>query len=278
MKVFTLGPKGSFSELASEKFLSQNPLNAELKFCNSISEVFEMVLEKSEKDIGVIPLENMIDGSVGESLDLLFKYSSRIKIIAELIIPVNLCLASNNKEISKVISHPKALGQCRNYILEKGFQPISELSTSRAMERISQEKDSKFAAIGTLNAANYYGLKVIEKNIEDNKNNVTRFFVISNSSMEYNFLKKTRKKLKTSLAIHPKKDEPGLLLNILKSFSNRNINLTKIESRPTKMNLGEYLFYIDLEGHQNDNAVKEAIVEIKHFGDVRVFGSYEKVC
>mgnify|MGYP006297660569 CR=1 FL=1 len=282
MKILTLGPKGSFSEIASKNFLRNFNEEGQISFCSSISEVFENVFKNLEKELfGVIPVENMIDGSVGESLDLLYKYSS-IEVISEVIIPINLCLASKSslKDVSKVISHPKAIGQCREYVLKKGFRTESELSTSSAMKRVSENNSNEgLAAIGTREAAEYYGLNVLDENIEDNKNNVTRFFVISSNKnlfQEKNKKQDDKKSYKTSLAIHPTSDEPGLLLKILEPFSKKGVNLTKIESRPTKVNLGEYIFYIDFDRDIGDREVKEALNEVKKFGEVRIFGSYFK--
>lgn len=283
MKIFTLGPEGSFSEIASKKFLSNFKKEAQINFCNSISDVFETISKKNKKEFfGVIPVENMIDGSVGESLDLLYNFSS-INIISEVIIPINLCLASKYpiKNISRVISHPKAIGQCRKYISKKGFDTENELSTSNAMKKVSENNFEKdLAAIGTKEAAKYYGLNILKENLEDNKNNLTRFFVISTSSKEVLNSRssfKQFKDVKTSLAIHPTVDKPGLLLRILEPFSKRNINLTKIESRPTKLNLGEYIFYIDFNKDSHDKDVKNVLKEIRGLGDIRILGSYFKL-
>jgi prephenate dehydratase len=141
------------------------------------------------------------------------------------------------------------------------------------MKKIANfEKDIlDFGAIGSEVVAKEYGLNILKKNIGDNKDNTTRFFVISKKQKNI----KETEGCKTSLAIHPHQDRPGLLLDLLKSFSLRGINLTKIESRPAKANFGEYIFYIDFNKHQDNLNAKKAIKEIRKIGDVKIFGSYK---
>lgn len=268
MKIATLGPKGTFSEQAVLQYLKETKGKAEIIFSGNISEIFNLAVN-GQVDLGIIPLENLLDGSVGESLDLL--YHSNVFINAEIIVEIHHCLASlgSLRNVKTVISHSKAIGQCLNLIRAKNFSTIEALSTAEAMKIVSEKKQNDLAAIGTEIAAHEYGLKILEKNIEDNHDNVTRFFVISKSKSE-------RKKgsYKTSIVIHPYKDRPGLLKDLLDSFAKRNINLTKIESRPTKLKLGEYIFYIDIEGHEEDERIKETFKEIEKLAKIKILGSY----
>lgn len=271
-RISILGPKGTFSEIAVKKF-SSNIKESNILFCKNIREVFES-LERGETEQGVIPIENMLDGSVGETLDLL--YHKNLYVTAELIIPIHMHLAvkpnSELKNIKLVLSKDKALNQCLNFLRKNKLETKETLSTAEAMKIVSKSKDLDLAAIGTELAAKQYNLKIMKKNIEDNKNNVTRFFVISKQKQP----KQINKEYKTSITIHPKADRPGLLHDLLEAFSKRNINLTKIESRPTKLILGEYIFYIDFLGHEEDDNVRETFKELKNHNNLKIFGSYER--
>lgn len=267
--IATLGPKGTFSELACEKYKEFHG-EEEVIFCKNIKEIFELVSKKT--DIGIVPLENSLDGSIGETLDLLYRFD--LNIVKEIIIEVHHCIAglSSLENIKTVISHSKALGQCLEYIRKHDFDTKEEVSTAEAMKIVSKSKNKKMAAIGPEIAAEEYGLKILERNIEDRENNTTRFVIISKNKCK----REKGKKYKTSIAIRPLKDRPGLLHDLLRHFAIRNINLTKIESRPTKITLGDYIFYIDLEGYGQDENVKEAFIEIENLAKIKIFGSYER--
>jgi len=271
MKIATLGPKGTFSELACEKY-QEKAGKGEIVFCKNLKEVFDLVNSK-KTDVGIAPLENLLDGSVGETLDLLYK--SDLNIIRELVIEIHHCIAglSYLKDVKTVLSHPKALGQCLEHITRNKFETRETVSTAEAMKIVSKNKNKELAAIGTEIAAKEYGLKILEKNIEDKDNNVTRFAVISRNKS----IKEKGKEYKTSIVVHLIEDRPGLLYDLLKPFSIRKINLTKIESRPTKITLGEYIFYIDLKGHEQDKDVRDALNEVKKLAKLKILGSYERV-
>jgi prephenate dehydratase len=272
-KIAVLGPEGTFTEQAALKYQNETREKAKLVFLSRINLIFEAV-KRNKADKGILPLENMIDGSLGEVLDLL--YHSNLKIIEEIVVPIHHCLASlpetSINRIKVVMSHPKALTQCSNFLRKKNYELKETLSTAEAMREIKESRIKDAAAIGPELAARKYSLKVLAKNIEDNKGNVTRFIVISKKSAR----KEKGKKYKTSIAIHPSKDRPGLLHDLLGKFAFNNINLTKIESRPTKFRLGEYVFYIDLEGHAQDKKVISAFKEIRKLAEVKIFGSYVK--
>lgn len=273
MRIAVLGPKGTFSEQAVKRYLDERREKGKIVFCSNLSEVFDFVRNRNA-ELGIVPLENLLDGSLGEVLDLL--YHSNVHINAEIILAVHHCIASTSgsiKGIKSVISIQKALAQCLGYIRKHNLETIGSTSTAEAMRIVSEKKQNDLAAIGSESAAKEYGLKVIERNIEDKNHNVTRFIVISRNRNR----KEAGKEYKTSIVIHPTKDRPGLLYKMLKSFAARNINLTKIESRPTKVKLGDYIFHIDFEGHEEDEKVKEAFSEIGKIARTKILGSYERI-
>lgn len=268
-RIAVLGPEGTFSELAALEYMKEQRKRAKIIFLKSIHDVFDAV-KNGKAEEGIVPLENLLDGSVGETLDAL--YHSGLKIREEIVVPVKHFLAclpeAREEEIKLVMSHQKALAQCSNFLRKKKFDTKETLSTAEAMMMIARQKLKNAAAIGTEIAAKRYGLKIIARNIEDNKNNVTRFIVVSK--------KAAKKGNKMSIALHAYRDRPGLLHDILESFAKRNINLTKIESRPTKLKLGEYIFYVDFEGNEKEKKIKEALEEIRKFVKIKSFGSYPK--
>lgn len=267
MKIGALGPKGSFSEIAALKY----DKDSEVIFFKYFYEIFEAV-KKRDMDEGIIPIENMIEGTVREVLDKL--YDTDLKIRKEIIVPIHHCLASQSSGFKKITSHPQALGQCSEFLRkyrDKGIAVEDTTSTSKAMELAKEDKD--YAGIGSERAADLNGLDIIEKEIENNKNNVTSFIVISREEQKE---KKPDAKYKTSIALHPKEDRPGLLFDILAVFKIQKINLTKIESRPTEKKLGEYIFYIDIDGHQLDDNVMSAMDFLRSIiPNIKIFGSYE---
>lgn len=266
MKIATLGPKGTFSEIAARQYNK----NSEIIFLPTIREIFESV-EKNNADEGIVPIENLLDGSIGETLDSLNK--SLLNINEEIIIPIHHVIASLGgiKELKIVMSHQKALAQCSEFIKKHNLIQKEFLSTAEAMKIVAENKEKTFGAIGAEIAAREYGLKILQKNIEDNHDNVTRFIVISRKKSE------TKKgNQKTSIVIIPNQDRPGLLFDLLKAFAQNKINLTKIESRPSKLKLGEYVFYIDFEGHEEDKIIKSALYEISKLAKIKIFGSYTK--
>ncbi len=259
-KIAVLG-QYSYSHIAGQKVFP----NGDFLFCNKIENIYEAV-SKGEAEFGVAPVENMLQGSVRESLYSLS--STRLKIIHSYDLPIHHCLASLSTNFKKVISHPQALGQCSKFFSTDKKYNIEEVSsTSKAMEMAS--KNPEYAAIGSKEAAKFFNLNVIKENLEDNHDNVTRFIVISKQSTIQN-----KTNLRTSLMIIPYKDKPGLLFNILKAFKDNNINLTKIESLPLGKKLGEYQFFMEIDGSETDENVSNAINEISKNNGVHSFGSY----
>lgn len=266
MKLAILVPAGTFSHEAALKY----DRGAEMIFVNSIWDVFELV-EQRKADIGVVPVENSIEGGVGITLDALIETDEKIK--QEIIIPIRHCLCGFGEvgEIREVHSHTQALGQCRNFLHSLNVKTFQTSSTTAAAEEIAKLKDRKKACLCSKLAAELYGLKIIREDVHDEKNNMTRFFAINRADAE------PSGNDKTSFAAFPQNDRPGLLYEILEIFSKRKINLTKLESRPSKKKLGEYIFFIDIEGHRKDKLINEALQELeKREKKIKVFGSYPK--
>ena len=261
-RVAILGPRGTFSEEAAKKY------NAKLVLCSDIEEIFDKV-EKGEADLGIVPIENSLEGSVSQTLDLLLKRN--LYIYDEIVLDIKHCLVSLEKDIKnvkEVISHPHALAQCRNFLKKLKVKTRNFPSTAEAAKEIKERKLMGVAAIAPKISAKLYGLNVLAEGIQDEKENKTRFIVISK-----NFHEKTGKD-KTSIIIGLF-DKPGALYEALGVFARRGINLKKIESRPSKKALGDYIFYIDFEGHIEDKKIKDALNELKNkVSFLKILGSY----
>ncbi|MBU0614577.1 MAG: prephenate dehydratase [Nanoarchaeota archaeon] len=267
MKIAVLGPKGSFSHQAG---LKHNP-HAEIVFRNTIWYVFEAV-KNMEADIGIVPIENSLSGTISATLDALTDFD--FNIIDELLLPIkhNLAGAGRIEQIKVVYAHPQTLSQCEKFI--RKYLPDAEIirtsSNSKSAEIIAKKHEKNKAAIVSQEAAEIYNLNIIKKNIQDSPYNVTRFVAVGADKA------KMTGKDRTSISIYPQVDKPGLLYNLLGEFANNRINLTKIESRPSKGKLGDYLFFIDLEGHIDDENVREAIDTVRKVAIVKMLGSYPR--
>ncbi len=223
-----------------------------------------------ETVFGVVPIENSIEGPVGITLDsLAHKYD--LNIFKEIIISINQNLIVNPgttmEDIEDVYSHAQAIAQCQEFISKNKIQPHYAVSTARAAKDIIGEKNK--AAIGNAKTAELYGLEILKSNIQDMDNNETRFVVLSKETHEITG------RDKTSIIFSIYEDRPGELYKILGIFQRHNINLTKIESRPSKKGLGRYLFFVDFEGHNEDKIIQSIIDEIAdntYF--LKVLGSY----
>lgn len=263
-----LGPEATFThEAARSKFGSA----VEYLGAGNIGEIFNFV-EKGYADYGVVPIENSIEGAVTHTLDLLI--DSPVKVCAEVMLEISHNLLSKENDINrikKIYSKAEVFGQCRTWI--KTNLPRAELvevsSTAKAAMHVAKERCS--AAIASQLAADLYGLNVLFNDIEDVPHNVTRFLVISN-----NHAGRTGKD-KTSI-MFAVKDKVGVLYDTLKVFRNEKINLTKIESRPSKKKAWEYYFFVDFVGHCKDKKIEKALNELeKHCTFVKVLGSYPSV-
>lgn len=276
VKIAYLGPQGTFTEEALNRYIRSIKSEDEIEKipCATMQEVIKCV-DRGEAAEGIVPIENSLEGSVNITLDFL-TFESEAKIIREITIPIRHSLIGKEKistsKIKKIISHPHATGQCKNYISTylKNAEIIAANSTAEAI-RMLQEADDGIAAIGTETAAKLYGLEIIEKDIEDNKDNKTRFIFLGNSIQP-----KTGKD-RTSIVCFLKEDRPGSLFSILKEFAERNINLTRLESRPAKKDLGDYVFLIDMNGHLHDREIFEALEVLrKTVYLVKILGSYPR--
>lgn len=266
-KVAYLGPQGTFTNLAA---LKQFGLSAKLIPCRSIPEVFEDV-EKKRCDYGVVPIENSLEGVVNHTLDMFSQ--SNLKICGEIFLEVShhlMNLSGKMEDVKRVYSHPHAIAQCRKWISEHlSHIPVVEVeSTAKAAEMAS--KDETIAAISSEMAEVEYNLKIIHRNIEDMANNFTRFLVIGNFEPE------PTGNDKTSL-LFSVTHRSGSLFNALKAFAEEGINMTKIESRPSKLKAWEYIFYVDIDGHLRDDKIKKALEKFaESVSYMKVLGSYPK--
>lgn len=264
LKISYLGPEASFSNLAAlKRFGSQ----VEYVSCNSISDVF-LEVERGTADYGVVPIENSIEGAVTYTLDMFM--DADLKICSQVILAVshNLLARCFKKEIRKVYSIPQVFGQCRIWLRENlpAIELVEVSSTTRAAQIAGCQKNS--AAIASSLAAKVYGLKVIASAIEDSPHNITRFFVIGATEVNQTGDDKTS-------LLFSVKDRVGALYDMLLPFKHNKINLTRIESRPSKKKAWEYYFYVDLKGHQHDTPVKKALVELENKCTfMKVLGSY----
>jgi prephenate dehydratase len=270
-KISYLGPEGTFSQEALLKYLG------DLKDHNliplpTIVDVIKSI-DRGNAEEGIVPIENSIEGSVNITQDIL-TFESETKIIRELTMPIrhNLIAKKGIKidKIKKVISHPHATAQCRMFLSANlpAAEIIAANSTAEAVKKLT-ELDPDTAAIGTKIAASLYNLDIIADDIEDLKSNKTRFVFVGNYIPAKSGLDKT------SIVCFLKKDKPGSLFNILKEFADRNINLTRIESRPARKDIGDYVFMIDMEGHIHDKVVYDAIESLRRdVYMIKILGSY----
>ena len=268
MKIITLGPAGSFSHIAARQWLrSEGGDEEDIIFLDDIDELFCMVEEGAGN--GVVPVENSIEGSVGETLDALLTHD--VYVVGEIIIKIHhhlLSMASSLEEIDTVVSHPQALRQCRKSLSQLKKKIITTYSTSQAAKLAAENKG--YAALASEEAARYYGLNILLRNLEDASENYTRFAVLGKS------LPPPSGDDKTSIAIYLKNDRPGALYDILREFADRHINLTRIESRSRKRGLGDYMFFIDFEGYIGDVVVQEIIEGCRKLTDeIKILGTYQ---
>ncbi len=273
--IYYLGPEGSNVNRAMLKFISL--LNIQSKNIIPLKNI-KAVMESHRNDadsVCILPIENSIEGIVRETIDNLLRINDKnIKIQAEISLPINHFLLSTGKDkskIKKIISHPQALAQCSNYLYENF--PQAELkefsSTSYAAEKVMTEKDETLAAISTDICAEIFNLNILDKNINDEKDNKTRFYLLGRTELG----KKNNPKTAIILSV---KNKAGALCDVLKIFSQNNINLTYIDSRPSKKRLGEYLFFMELEGNIQNKVISDSLNNLSKYVDfVRVLGCFE---
>jgi prephenate dehydratase len=260
------GEPGAYSEMATIQYFR----NSNLVPMKSLQDVFDG-LRHGDVDFGVVPIENSIEGSVNETYDLLL--DTNFVVSGEIYQRVRHCLIVNKgggSDIRSVYSHPQALAQCRRYLQGRNLATVAAYDTAGAVKMIKQKKNKKVAAIASRRAAELYEMDILEEGIEDSKNNFTRFLIMSKIRT------KSTGRDGTSM-IFSVKHIPGALFSILEEFANRNINLTKIESRPKKEKPWEYNFYVDFEGHIDNKIINVAVESIKKKAAfIKILGSYER--
>ncbi|WP_019120131.1 prephenate dehydratase [Brevibacillus massiliensis] len=275
-QIAILGPLGTFTEEAARSFPFQQEYH--LKTFPSIVDVLAAV-SKDEIEYGVVPLENSIEGSVTSTLDWLL-HEVELPILAELAMPISQHLVVARREqplsfaeIKKVVSHPQAIAQCRNFLQE--HLPHAEIeymnSTATAAQYVSAHPEEPLAAIGPRLTTEIYPLVFARQNIEDFQNNFTRFVLVGKQPIEL----PPSEREKTTVQVTLPEDFPGALYQVLAVFAWRKINLSRIESRPTKKGLGSYHFVIDIEQRMDEVLMPGAFAEIEALGcQVRQLGTY----
>ena len=273
IKVSYLGPEGTFSYFAArQKFGSL----VEYVPVRGIDDVFRNVAG-GRSDYGIVPVENSTEGGIRETLNMFVE--SDVKVCAEIILPIHHNLMANcaKEDIKRVYSKPQILSQCKNWLASNlSNAELAEVSSSAEAARVvknalKSDRDGQFyAVIANVEIAQQYGLNILYKNIEDNPNNITRFFVLSKEYGE------PSGRDRTAVMCYIR-NSPGALLEILEPFKTYNINLTNIESLPTRKKAWEYCFYLDFEGHASSETVQKALNELsKRCFDMKILGSFPK--
>ena len=266
LRVGYLGPGGSFSHTAAMLKFGQS---ADYEPLVDIRSIFDEV-SKKHCDLGIVPIENTLGGGVVETLDALV--DSDVKVCSEILMAVHQNLLANCplEQIEKIYSKPEVFTQCRNWLAAtfKEAKTISEPSTAKAAQKAAKELRS--AAIGSAIAAELYGLKIVCENIEDTPNNVTRFFVVGREDARPTGDDKTATMFSTA-------HKAGALVDVLEVFKKYDVNLTNIESRPSKKRQWEYYFFVDFVGHRSEDKVQKALDEAKkHCLQLSALGSFPR--
>jgi len=280
LTVAFLGPEGTFSHIAATR---QFGATADYHPCTNFGQIFNMV-EHGQVAYGVVPVENTLEGAVTYALDLLSEESRQAKVCAEIQLEIHHHLfsyATSLSDIKQVISHPQPLAQCRGWLEDHlpQAQLIESSSTVEGAHTIAAARENKpssdkidwhhAATIGAYSLVDCCDLNLLQRNIEDQRDNTTRFYVIGGHDSP------PSGRDKTSL-VFSIQDEPGALYSLIRPFAKRDIGLTRIESRPSRKGQWAYLFFLDIEGHHHDQVVADALQEIEAIDsvEVRVLGSY----
>ena len=267
MRVAFQGEKGAYSESAVYSFFGST---IDIKPCRELSEVFGSVRNR-ETEYGVVPVENSLEGSVNQTYDLFLEHD--LQVCGEIVLRITHCLIAHPgtslDAVTTVYSHPQALAQCKKFLERRGYRLVPAFDTAGSVKMIKEEGLRDAAAIASETAAKIYGMEIIVKEIEDSPNNYTRFFVLSKHDSPHSGEDKTS-------IIFSAKNIPGALYQVLEEFANRKIDLTKIESRPTKKTPWEYNFYLDFKGHRSEERCKKALTSIRNKTlFVKILGSYK---
>lgn len=266
MQALTLGPAGTYSHRAARAVADDE----DIVFTESVTSIIESIAS-GQYDRGVVPVENSIEGSVTESLDAFAEYE--VAVVGEIITPIRHALLAQRESFETIASHAQALAQCRSYLEDQYPDANREAvaSTARGVERARE--DPSIAAIGhPANADNGESLLVLAEDIQDRTSNATRFLVVAPMT------ERSKAGSKSSFIVYPGVDYPGLLLRMLEPFAERDINLTRVESRPSGERLGDYVFHLDVAAglyeDRTQNAI-EALEALAEHGWVRKLGSYD---
>lgn len=269
-----LEPKNSFSEMAKDEFCKIHNINGFTTPLTTIKQIVDYVAQNPDT-VGVLPVENTLDGTIRESLDcIITSKNPNIRIISEIIMPIEFCLLSKTTEfysITGLIATPRLIGKCQEFIQNELPRNLNIIETPSMLEAAYDLRNHNltYASIGNKKIAENCMLNILKENIHDDKNNMTRYILIGDIETE------PTKNDKTTIAFRTN-NSPGALLEILKVFLEHNINLSYISSRPSKVEMNEYIFIINVDGHiQNPNMLK-AINDIKpKTSFFRYLGSYK---
>lgn len=261
------GERGAFSEDAVLRFFG----NVELLPCRTLRDVFEAVTE-DRADFGVVPVENSQAGSINETYDLLLRFD--LNIYGELALEVNHCLMAPPGEslttIKTVYSHPQALAQCEEFLRKLNAEIVPSYDTAGSAKMIKEKSLVHCAAVASRRVAQIYNMQILAEDIQTIPDNYTKFFFISREKAEY------APQNKTSL-VFATKNAPGALYDCLGAFATRGLNLTKLESRPSRDRPWEYVFYVDFDGHMKDDICKQALEDLNEKTSfLKIIGSYPK--
>lgn len=271
-----LGPAKTYSDEATSKYLQLTNQKLKKYYCKNIPEIFELVAD-GKVALGIAPVENQLNGTVRETLDSLFEQD--VQIVKEISLPIDHCLItlkhSDPKQIQTIISHPQALEQCAKYLAKHfpkaNIEPYS--STAAAVDKLLISKKVSVAVIASKIAGTHPELKIIADEIQDNKNNSTRFIVIQKGKFQEKNIPANAKK--TSIIFHFAKNKPGSLYEVFQEFAKEKVDLSKIESRPTKSQFGEYIFFLDFNEPANTVRGKRVLKSIaKKVAKLKILGSY----
>lgn len=260
------GVEGAYSQEAISQHFGDG---VETIPCRTLTDLFAAV-ESGQTEFGAVPVENSVAGSINQSYDLLLERDLRVS--AEVLLRVRHCLMAPEgtapEEIRQVRSHPQALAQCERYLTERDWEPVAAFDTAGSAEELATHPEPGVAAIASKLAAQRYGLSVLAAGIEDQSWNYTRFFIVGQASPE------PTGRDKTSL-VFAAAHEPGALFQCLGEFARRDINLTKLESRPRRNRPWHYVFYLDFAGHWQDKVCSDALVALlSRSAFVKLLGSY----
>jgi len=266
------GERGAYSEVASFSFFGR--MKIETIPCPTFADTLKNT-ESDVSDYSILPIENSLEGSVGESNDLLL--STKLNAVGEIYHRIHHCLIGTGsvRDIDTVYSHPQALGQCRKFIQENSLGTIPTYDTAGSVKIIKNLNKDNVACIASNNAAEIFDVPIIQEGVEDNVNNYTRFLIFSRENNEQLVQNGSKAENSKTSIIFSVKHEAGALYQIIKEFYQNKINLTKIESRPDKNTPWQYNFYVDFVGHQDDSLIKDVLQKLRnHSTFLKILGSY----